>query len=122
MKCAWPDMEVTGFSEFLRAPEITGLPASWAWGLLLQVLKCFFVVNIVLGILNLVPVPPLDGSVVLESLLPREWRLYFRLVRVFGFVIIALVLALLMVSGAFEHILKLVLETSSLIRFVTPFD
>lgn len=122
MKCGWPEMNVGSFSDFLRAPEITGIPAAQAWSVLLQVLKCFFVVNIVLGILNLMPVPPLDGSVVLESLLPRNWRLYFRLVRVFGFVIIALVLALLMVSGAFEHILKLVMETSELIRFVTPFD
>src|SRR3990170_3791264 len=31
-------------------------------------------VNIVLGIFNLIPIPPLDGSKILFSLLPAGWR------------------------------------------------
>jgi Zn-dependent protease len=33
----------------------------------------FAEVNLVLGVLNLLPIPPLDGSALLERVLPREW-------------------------------------------------
>jgi Zn-dependent protease len=32
------------------------------------------VVNVMLCIFNLIPIPPLDGSKVLEALLPRSWQ------------------------------------------------
>ena len=33
----------------------------------------FAQVNLFLGVLNLLPIPPLDGSALLERVLPREW-------------------------------------------------
>ena len=33
----------------------------------------FAQVNLVLGLLNLLPIPPLDGSALLERVMPREW-------------------------------------------------
>ncbi len=42
--------------------------ALWA-----QVVFLFGLVNVWLAVFNLVPVPPLDGSVLLERLLPRAW-------------------------------------------------
>jgi len=33
----------------------------------------FAEVNLFLGVLNLLPIPPLDGSALLERVLPREW-------------------------------------------------
>ncbi len=38
-----------------------------------QVLVAFGVVNVVLAAFNLIPLPPLDGSAVVERLLPRRW-------------------------------------------------
>jgi Zn-dependent protease len=116
---AWPGAEVSGFSEFLQAPVLKKVPVPYVWAGLVQILKSFFIINVVLGVLNLIPLPPLDGSFVLETLLPREMRFYFRLVRVFGFMIIAVVLALLMVTGVFGHLIGLVVKTSVLIRLVT---
>jgi Zn-dependent protease len=33
----------------------------------------FATVNLFLGLFNLLPIPPLDGSAILERLMPREW-------------------------------------------------
>lgn len=59
-------------------------------------------INIVLGVLNCLPIPPLDGGRALCNLLPGRfgWSLY-RL-EPYGFVIIVI----LMVSGLLSHILE----------------
>jgi Zn-dependent protease len=55
-------------------------PAFYPSGLTLQdltlpvlVALIFAQVNLFLGVLNLLPIPPLDGSALLERVLPREW-------------------------------------------------
>jgi Zn-dependent protease len=40
------------------------------WPLIMQVLFYFGIVNIILAVFNLIPIPPLDGSALLERLLP----------------------------------------------------
>lgn len=116
---AWPDATISCFSEFLRAPVMEGLPAPLLWSVVVQVLKSFFVINLVLGVLNLVPIPPFDGSFVLESLLPGNIRLYFRLLRLFSLGLLVIVAAFIMLTPLFSIILRLVLRTSDLIYLVT---
>lgn len=63
--------------------ERSGLPASWVsttqWSVPAQVLFYASLVNVLLCVFNLIPVPPLDGSVVLERLLPaRYWPTYLK--------------------------------------------
>jgi Zn-dependent protease len=41
--------------------------------LLLEIVFFFAVVNLLLGLFNLLPIPPLDGSALLERVLPDEW-------------------------------------------------
>jgi Zn-dependent protease len=51
------------------------------------------IANVVLAAFNLIPIPPLDGSAVLERLLPRQWLVpYLRLRRYSFFVFIAVFL------------------------------
>lgn len=64
--------------------------------LLLQLI----LINIVLGIFNLVPIPPLDGSRILMGLLPRELSFAYASIEPWGFII---VLALVWM-GLFEFI------------------
>jgi Zn-dependent protease len=44
--------------------------------------------NLVLGVFNLVPIPPLDGSRVLSGFLPRELSYRYNLLEPYGFIII----------------------------------
>ncbi len=61
------------FVQFARPdlPATFNSTASWsAWA---QVLFYASVVNVGLFVFNMIPVPPLDGSVLFERLLPRSW-------------------------------------------------
>ena len=41
--------------------------------LLVEIVFSFALVNLLLGLFNLLPIPPLDGSALLERMLPQEW-------------------------------------------------
>ncbi len=61
--------------------------------LLTVLLKTGVIINIVLAVLNMIPIPPLDGSRIVYWLLPeKEARMYYRLER-FGIVILLVLLA-----------------------------
>jgi Zn-dependent protease len=53
-----------------------------------SLLKTFFMVNIMLGIFNLLPVPPLDGSGILSSLLPPSFEASMEQLQRFGFMLL----------------------------------
>jgi Zn-dependent protease len=52
------------------------------------VLVAFALVNLFLGVFNLLPIPPLDGSSLIERFLPRTWLPAWWKFRPFGFLIL----------------------------------
>ena len=56
--------------------------------------------NISLGVFNLIPVPPLDGSHILQAILPYEQAAAYEQIRPYGF----LLLAGMMVMGVFGFV------------------
>jgi Zn-dependent protease len=53
-----------------------------------SLLKTFFMINIMLGIFNLLPIPPLDGSGILASLLGPSFESSMEQLQQFGFLLL----------------------------------
>jgi Zn-dependent protease len=71
----------------------------------LQLLYLMVVVNLLLAILNLIPIPPLDGFGLLISLVPPRWEYTIRPYARYG--IILLLLLLIVPNSPLQAILGL---------------
>jgi Zn-dependent protease len=49
-------------------------------------------INLVLALINLLPIPPLDGSRILTGILPSYWALQYNRLERYGFIILLLLL------------------------------
>ena len=81
-------------------PSVAGAIDVSTSNLLLEILFYFALVNLLLGVFNLLPIPPLDGSALLERLLPAEWLPTWYRFRPYGL----LILLLLVFSGLIGNI------------------
>lgn len=94
---------------FLRRLHIVSLE------LLLQVLFLMVIINVILAIFNLMPVPPLDGSKILESTLRGEALRTFEKIQPYGMIIFILIIY----TGIFDKISTPVMNL--VIRFLFTF-
>ncbi|PIV29728.1 MAG: site-2 protease family protein [Zetaproteobacteria bacterium CG_4_9_14_3_um_filter_49_83] len=72
------------------------MPASWVWAAepLSLMLQASILINLVLCIFNLLPLPPLDGGRVAVGLLPQPYSTYLSGIEPYGFMIIVALLLL----------------------------
>ncbi|MBR2916072.1 MAG: site-2 protease family protein [Clostridia bacterium] len=112
---------VAFISVFLVVLIINFTAVEGFWLLAYMILQTLAVMNVGLGIFNLIPIPPLDGSKVLSAVLPT--RLYFKLMQYerFGFIALIIIinlpifsnllnLALTGTIGGFYSLSNLILE------------
>ncbi len=86
-------------------PVFAAIPASF-----IQIAALIVFINIILGVLNLIPIPPLDGSKVLFAFLSNKWRQIQEFLERYGFFIL-----LIFIFFFFSSILPIVFGLFKLI-------
>ena len=100
------------FALALVAAGLVWLTYTWSF-FAAQALALAFVLNVVLGVLNLIPIPPLDGSRVVGGFLPRD--LYLRWVdldRYGNYVFMGLLVVMIAAPQVFQDTIGRVLDWS----------
>jgi Zn-dependent protease len=77
------------------------------WFALFQILAGGILVNIALGVFNLIPFPPLDGSWILKAALPLKLNMLFTKIQPYGFFLLLVAIYLDLLSVLFYPIITL---------------
>lgn len=76
--------------------------------LAVEAVAIFGFVNVILAAFNLIPIPPLDGSAMVERLLPRRWLPGWHKLRNYSMGL--LLILVLLVPGAFDRVFSVALD------------
>ncbi|HEY9403779.1 MAG TPA: site-2 protease family protein [Pyrinomonadaceae bacterium] len=80
----------------------------------LALLSVFFEMNIGLAIFNLFPIPPLDGSKILASILPESFGSAIEAIEQYGFILLMVAL----ITGVFGAVFSVVIPLAWSILFI----
>lgn len=81
-----------------------GVPSA----LVTQGLFTFILINLFIGLFNLLPIPPFDGSHIVEGALPRRWAVAYEKLRPYGMLLFLGLIALAWAFPAFGVIERVI--------------
>jgi Zn-dependent protease len=84
---------LAGMTAFAHAELASGLEPG-TWMAIAQVVQMFVIINVVLALFNLLPIPPLDGSRIVEAIVPSSFRPIWSQICSLGPVLLAAVILL----------------------------
>lgn len=88
----------------LGLASATGQPSA----LVTQGLFSFILINLFIGLFNLLPIPPFDGSHIVEGAMPRRWALQYEKLRPFGMLLFFGLIAIAWAFPALDVIQRLI--------------
>lgn len=83
-------------------------PASGTTGWAAQLLFSFILINLFIGIFNLLPIPPFDGSHIVEGALPRRLAVRYERLRPYGMLLFFGLIAIAWAFPSFDVIQRLI--------------
>jgi len=101
LRIAYPEGASQGFTNLLQPVQLQGVTNAATWEWTIVALKQGLLINVVLFSFNILPIPPLDGYGVLESLTPRFLAPMVAALRPWG----SILLIVLIVSGMLFYLL-----------------
>ncbi len=87
----------------LTKQMILSLPQGLVY-MLLSYASYFVLINVLLAVFNLMPIPPLDGSRIMSGLLPYRWAEQYSRIEPYGFLIIFVLIYLNAFDWVFKYI------------------
>jgi Zn-dependent protease len=88
----FPDASVPIHIDFFSPISFQNVSFEAVWFVLFEILSFGMVINVVLGVFNLIPFPPLDGSWILKALLPTKIMGFFGKLQIYGFILLLIAL------------------------------
>lgn len=76
-----------------------------------KLLQSFFVMNVGLGVFNLLPIPPLDGSKILSSILPESFTPAIEALEQYGFILLFVAVFTGILGVVFRFVIPLAWNT-----------